>query len=72
MMPKLTNHDAGFFCLSWPVATEDKVMAARYYKTPHAYYCGVDLHARRLFVHLLDDKGVTHLQQDLPASLAPV
>ncbi len=40
----------------------------RVYKTPHAYYCGVDLHARSLFVKVLDDKGVTRLEQDLPAS----
>ena len=26
----------------------------RAYNTPHAYYCGVDLHARTLFVHVLD------------------
>ena len=42
----------------------------RTYNTPHAYYCGVDLHARSLFVHVLDDKGTTRLQQDLPASPA--
>jgi transposase len=40
----------------------------RTYNTPHAYYCGVDLHARTLYVHVLDDKGVTRLEQELPAS----
>jgi transposase len=40
----------------------------RTYKTQHAYYCGVDLHARSLFVNVLDDKGVTRLEQDVPAS----
>ena len=29
----------------------------RVYNTPHAYYCGVDLHARSLYVNVLDDKG---------------
>jgi transposase len=42
----------------------------RPYTTTHAYYCGVDLHARSLFVHVLDDKGVTRLERDLPASPA--
>jgi hypothetical protein len=40
----------------------------RVYKTPHSYYCGVDLHARSLIVNILDDKGRTRLEQDLPAS----
>ncbi|MDB5306946.1 MAG: transposase of ISGsu4 [Gemmataceae bacterium] len=42
----------------------------RTYKTPHAYYCGADLHARSLFVNVLDDKGTTRLSQDLPANPA--
>jgi transposase len=42
----------------------------RPYTTPHAYYCGVDLHARSLFVNVLDDKGATRLEQDIPASPA--
>ena len=44
----------------------------RTYKTPHAYYCGVDLHARSLFIHVLDDQGRTRLERDLPASPAAV
>ncbi|MDB5307183.1 MAG: transposase of ISGsu5 [Gemmataceae bacterium] len=42
----------------------------RTYKTPHAYYCGVDLHARSLSVNVLDDTGRTRLEQDLPANPA--
>jgi transposase len=40
----------------------------RVYKTQHPYYCGVDLHARSLYLHILDDKGATRLEQDIPAS----
>ncbi len=40
----------------------------RNYKTQHAYYCGVNLHARSLFVHVLDHNGRTHLQRDIAAS----
>jgi transposase len=40
----------------------------RTYKTAHAYYCGIDLHARSLYAHVLDDKGTTRLQQNLTAS----
>jgi transposase len=42
----------------------------RTYNQTHAYYCGIDLHARSLYVHVLDDKGTTRLEQDVPA--APV
>jgi len=42
----------------------------RVYKAQHSYYCGVDLHARSLFVNILDDTGKTRLAQDLPASPA--
>lgn len=43
----------------------------RTYSTTHAYYCGVDLHARTLFVHVLDDKGHTRLERDIAASPTP-
>ena len=42
----------------------------RVYKTQHQYYCGVDLHARSLFVNVLDDRGTTRFEQDLPANPA--
>ena len=44
----------------------------RAYNQTHAYYCGIDLHARSLFLHVLDDKGTTRLEQDVPASPAAV
>ena len=37
------------------------------YNTQHKFYCGVDLHARSMFVHILDHKGKTVFEQDLPA-----
>jgi transposase len=61
----IDNHEAGS---GRPFAKEDIPM--RTYKTPHAYYCGVDLHARSLFVHVLDDKGITRLERDIAASPA--
>jgi transposase len=41
-----------------------------YYTHPHRFYCGVDLHARTMFVHILDHKGKTVFAQDLPADPA--
>lgn len=40
----------------------------RYYKATHAYYCGVDLHARSMYIHICDAAGVTLFEKDLPAS----
>jgi len=39
----------------------------RLYNQQHRFYCGVDLHARSMFTHILDDKGKTVFEQDLPA-----
>lgn len=40
----------------------------RFYNTQHQYYCGGDLHARTLYLHILDDKGVTRFEKNLPAN----
>ena len=40
------------------------------YSGQHRFYCGVDLHARTMFTHILDHKGKTVFEQDLPASPA--
>ena len=53
--PKLGNHDAGS---GRPATGEDMRMT---YNQPHRFYCGVDLHARTLFTHVLDAKGKTVL-----------
>jgi len=40
----------------------------RFYNQPHAYYCGVDLHARSMFTHVLDHGGNTVFAHDLAAN----
>jgi hypothetical protein len=40
----------------------------RFYNQPHRFYCGVDLHARTLSLHVLDAQGKTLLAQTLVAS----
>lgn len=39
----------------------------RFYNQPHAAYCGVDLHARSMYLHVLDAQGQTRFEQNLPA-----
>ncbi len=58
------NHDAGS---GRPVTTEaDGTM--RLYTGQHQFYAGIDLHARSLYAHVLDQRGRTVLDRDLPAS----
>ncbi len=40
----------------------------RLYKQAHAFYAGVDLHARTMFTHVLDQRGRTVFERDLPAN----
>jgi hypothetical protein len=40
----------------------------RFYKNAHAFYCGIDLHARSMFTHILDQAGTTVFERDLPAN----
>ena len=39
----------------------------RFYNRQHRFYCGVDLHARSMYTHVLDHAGTTVLDRDLPA-----
>ena len=39
----------------------------RFYNHSHAFYAGVDLHARSMFTHILDHDGNTVFEADLPA-----
>ena len=39
----------------------------RFYSQPHAAYCGIDLHARTMYLHFLNDRGRTRLDKNLPA-----
>lgn len=43
----------------------------RFYNTQHAFYCGVDLHARSMFTHILDQAGQTVFEGDLAAGPEP-
>ena len=40
------------------------------YNQQHPYYCGVDLHARSLFINICDPTGVTQFEKNLPATPA--
>jgi hypothetical protein len=39
----------------------------RFYNQPHRFYCGVDLHARTIALHVLDEQGRTVLARGINA-----
>ena len=39
----------------------------RFYNQPHRFYCGIDLHARSMFLCILDSVGTILLHKNLPA-----
>jgi transposase len=44
-----------------------KETVMRFYNQPHAFYCGVDLHARTMYLCILDHGGNTVLHKEVPA-----
>jgi transposase len=42
----------------------------RVYNQQHRFYCGVDLHARTMYTHILDQTGKVVLDKNLPANPA--
>jgi len=43
----------------------------RFYNQPHQFYCGVDLHARTLYLCVLDQDGTTRLHREIAAEPQP-
>ena len=47
----------------------------RFYEQQHKFYCGIDLHARKMYVCIIDSKGKTKVHQNMktdPAALFDV
>ena len=40
----------------------------RFYTTPHRYYCGIDLHARRMYICVLDAEGQIRVHRNGPTT----
>ena len=40
----------------------------RFYTQQHQFYCGIDLHARSLYVCILNQQGETLVHKKLPAT----
>src|SRR5262245_42697176 len=48
-----------------PTCTTEYAM--RFYNQQHRFYCGVDLHARTMYLCILDPAGLVVFDQNLPA-----
>ena len=40
----------------------------RFYTKQHRYYCGIDLHARRMYICVLDAEGQIRVHRNGPAT----
>jgi hypothetical protein len=56
------NHDAGSG--AGPIPKEDLM---RFYQQQHRFYCGVDLHARTMYLCIVDHAGIILLHKNLAA-----
>jgi len=45
---------------------EKKEAGMDFYTAQHKHYCGIDLHARSMYVCILDQQGVVLLHRNLP------
>jgi len=43
----------------------------RFYTQPHPFYCGIDLHARSMYLCILDRDGQTVLHRNMPSAPEP-
>jgi transposase len=44
----------------------------KFYTKTHQYYCGIDLHAKNLYVCILDNEGTICVHKNIPASPEPL
>ena len=42
----------------------------RFYTKQHKFYCGIDLHARKMYLCILDETGEVRLHQNIKGSSA--
>ncbi len=44
----------------------------QFYTTEHDYYCGIDLHARTMYVCIIDSKGKIVVERNMPSAPEPL
>ena len=51
-----------------PVVTNTEETSRRFYTPQHPFYCGIDLHARTMYVCILDQAGETLVHRNMTAT----
>jgi hypothetical protein len=41
----------------------------RYYTEQHQFYCGIDLHARQMYLCIIDSEGKIQLHRNMPTTV---
>ena len=44
----------------------------KFYTKQHKFYCGIDLHTRKVYVCILNDKGKVKVHQNIPTKPEPL
>jgi hypothetical protein len=52
----------------WTTLTNPRRKTMNVYSQQHAYYCGIDLHARTMYICILDQSGAKVLHKNYPCS----
>jgi hypothetical protein len=65
--PSPADH-RGLLRVPKPLVTNKEETSRRFYTTQHPYDCGIDRHARTLYVCILDQGGDTLLPRHMPAT----
>ena len=50
------------------LVTNKEETSMRFYTQQHPFYCGIDLHARTMYLCILDQAGETLLHRNMPAT----
>src|SRR5260370_13996613 len=54
------------------LVTNKEETSMRFYTQQHPFYCGIDLHARTMYLCILDQAGETLLHRNMPATPEPL
>jgi transposase len=58
----------GMLRVAKTLVTNKEETSMRFYTKQHPFYCGIDLHARTMYVCILDQAGETLLHRNMPAT----
>src|SRR4051812_27314879 len=67
-LPQVCGHSRRQTCAGTTHPFHAKGAMMRLYQGQHQAYCGVDLHARTMYLCITDPRGVVLLHEEIPAS----